>query len=188
MDMTGEDQWWVYVDEMSQQGQAAEGTKPCGYWLSSLIGRNLTWADRLLWSQRPRQVFIVFEGAPASSFSSALFFSPSLLLLHAFTHTHTQKRHKKSERGTSSRPFFSLLCVVLLYLDERHAANSSFNRDVWDRAGHDDEYVRSRSVSHAAKVFLLLLLYFLLLWMLISLHTPDRQIYLSILWRRRRCT
>ncbi len=77
--------------ELSTRERSRDGiTKPWGYWQSSLIGRNLTFSDRLLWSQRPRQVFIVLKelrsppSPPPSFFSipSPSFNSSSFVFLH----------------------------------------------------------------------------------------------------------
>lgn len=72
--------------ELSTRERSRDGTKPWGYWQSSLIGRNLTFSDRLLWSQRPQQVFIVLKElrSPPSPPPSFFLFPPSILLLSFF--------------------------------------------------------------------------------------------------------
>ncbi len=72
--------------ELSTRERSRDGTKPWGYWQSSLIGRNLTFSDRLLWSQRPRQVFIVLKElrSPPSPPPSFFFYSLSLFQFFLF--------------------------------------------------------------------------------------------------------
>lgn len=129
-----------------------EKEKAPGYWQSSLIGRNLTWTDRLLWSQRPRQVFIVLKELrpPPPSCPPSYSPSPSLLLHMLLFHgspTRSEKRKKiktkskedreleSSNRSSKQRElqavhsFLFLTCVgccCSCSCIERHAANSSF--------------------------------------------------------------